>query len=67
MKAKPFFLTILLFIVVFGFSQTFEKQGAGVTFIVHGWNPDGNPPNWMNSMANAIVERNGGVGHIFKT
>ncbi|MFO8021263.1 MAG: hypothetical protein R6U65_02265, partial [Perlabentimonas sp.] len=46
------------------FSQIFEKQGAGVTVMVHGWNPDGNQPVWMEAMANAIIERNGNEGHI---
>jgi len=51
-------------VVTFSFSQTFEKQGAGVTIIVHGWNPDGSQPSWMNEMANAIISRSGGNGQI---
>ncbi|MFZ4401978.1 MAG: LamG-like jellyroll fold domain-containing protein, partial [Bacteroidales bacterium] len=45
-------------------SQTFVKQGAGVTLIIHGWNPDGSQPSWMQPMANAIIARSGGVGQI---
>ncbi|MEI8202186.1 MAG: LamG-like jellyroll fold domain-containing protein, partial [Bacteroidota bacterium] len=45
-------------------SQVFAKQGAGVTLIIHGWNPDGSQPAWMQPMANAIVARSGGIGQI---
>ena len=55
-------LAFLIAINLFSFSQVFEKQGAGVTIIVHGWNPDGSQPAWMDKMADAIIARNGGVG-----
>jgi len=58
------FVTLLISVVTFSFSQTFEKQGAGVTIIVHGWNQDGSQPSWMNEMANAIISRSGGNGQI---
>ena len=64
MKAKLFVLVFLILTTTLSFSQTFEKQGAGATILVHGWDPDGNQPAWMTEMANAIAERNGGVGHI---
>jgi Leucine-rich repeat (LRR) protein len=63
MKTK--ILLTLLFLVainLFSFSQVFEKQGAGVTIIVHGWNPDGSQPAWMDKMADAIIARGGGNG-----
>ena len=64
MKLKYFFLLGFLFFSLSLLAKTFEKQGAGVTVVVHGWDPDGNQPAWMTSMANAIVERNGNAGHI---
>jgi len=63
-KRLIIFVTLLISVVTFSFSQTFEKQGAGVTIIVHGWNPDGSQPSWMNEMANAIISRSGGNGQI---
>ena len=64
MKKQLIFTMILIMMAAFGFTQTFEKQGAGVTILVHGWNPDGNEPVWMTSMANAIIARSGGDGQI---
>lgn len=64
MKKQLIFTMILIMIAAFGFSQTFEKQGAGVTIIVHGWNPDGDQPTWMSSMADAIIARSGGDGQM---
>ncbi|MFO8067752.1 MAG: LamG-like jellyroll fold domain-containing protein, partial [Bacteroidales bacterium] len=64
MKAKIYFTLFFLFFSLSTFSQIFEKQGAGVTLIVHGWNPDGDQPAWMNEMANAIIERTNNQGHI---
>jgi len=64
---KTRILLTLLFLVatnLFSFSQVFEKQGAGVTIIVHGWNPDGSQPAWMQKMAEAIIARSGGTGSI---
>ncbi len=62
---KIYLLTVLLFVTTFSiFSQIFEKQGAGVTILVHGWNPDDSQPAWMQVMADSIIARNGGVGHI---
>ncbi|MFZ4726851.1 MAG: T9SS type A sorting domain-containing protein [Paludibacter sp.] len=59
------FITLLLiFSSLSSFSQVFSKPGAGVTIIVHGWNPDGSQPAWMDKMADAIIARAGGVGHI---
>ncbi|HPD95032.1 MAG TPA: T9SS type A sorting domain-containing protein [Tenuifilaceae bacterium] len=51
------------------FSQTFNKSGAGVTIILHGWNPDGSQPSWMQNMANAIIARagSGSIGTITVT
>lgn len=43
-----------------GFSQVFDKPGAGVTIIIHGWNPDGDQPAWMQTMADSIIARSGG-------
>jgi len=59
---KKFILFILLLVAsqLVSYAQVFEKPGAGVTIIVHGWNPDGDQPAWMQSMANAIVARAGG-------
>jgi hypothetical protein len=59
-------LTVLFFAAInlVGFSQVFNKQGAGVTIIVHGWNPDGSQPAWMQNMADAIIARSGGAGKI---
>ncbi len=64
MKTKLIILVFLMLSTALTFSQTFEKQGAGVTVLVHGWNPDGDQPVWMTAMANAITQRSGGVGHI---
>jgi hypothetical protein len=64
MKIKLVSTLIFILIVSSCFSQTFEKQGAGVTIIVHGWNPEGNQPVWMTSMANEIMARSGGNAQI---
>jgi len=64
---KHLYLTLsLFFIVTAALSQVFEKQGAGVTIITHGWNPDDKQPVWMDSLANAILARSGGNGSIGK-
>jgi hypothetical protein len=60
MKNKIFITLFFVFVSFFSFSQIFEKQGAGVTIIIHGWNPDGDQPAWMTSMANAIITKAGG-------
>ena len=65
MKTK--ILITLLFVLTIntiGFSQIFNKPGAGVTIIIHGWNPDNSQPTWMTTMANAIINRSGGIGQI---
>jgi len=64
MKKQLILAGLLSLFVLTTYAQVFEKQGAGVTILVHGWDPDGNQPAWMSEMANAIVQRNGGVGHI---
>jgi len=64
MNKSILLFVFLMFATVFSFSQTFQKQGAGVTIIVHGWNPDGSQPAWMLSMADAIIARSGGTGSI---
>lgn len=64
MKTKTLLLSLLVFISTLGFSQIFEKQGGGITVIVHGWNPNDNQPAWMTEMANAIIARSGGSGQI---
>jgi len=64
MKIVLLFVFLLSFLTLASFSQTFEKQGAGVTILVHGWNPDGSQPAWMQVMADSIIARNGGVGHV---
>jgi len=64
MKRILIFVFLLSISTLTSFSQTFEKQGAGVTIIVHGWNPDASQPAWMQEMANAIITRNGGVGQL---
>jgi len=50
---KKFILFILLLVAsqLVSYAQVFEKPGAGVTIIVHGWNPDGDQLAWMQSMA----------------
>lgn len=53
---------MLVFATLTSFSQVFTKQGAGVTILVHGWNPDGSQPAWMDKMADAIIARGGGNG-----
>jgi len=65
MKTK-FYLILLLVITInlVSYSQTFQKHGAGVTIIIHGWNPDGSQPSWMQVMAKAIIARSGGNGQI---
>ena len=56
---------MLLFMIHFmGVSQIFDKQVAGVTVVVRGWNPDGSQPTWMQEMANAIIARSSGTGSI---
>lgn len=60
-------LTLLFAFTMIGlglFAQAFVKQGAGVTIIVHGWDPAAREPAWMTSMANAIIARSGGVGQV---
>jgi len=57
-------LILIVAIKISSFSQVFEKEGAGVTIIIHGWNPEGNEPLWMNGMANAVISRSGGDGQI---
>lgn len=42
-------------------SQTFEQASSGVTIIVHGWDPGGSQPAWMNAISNAIASRTGGT------
>ena len=64
MKTRILTILFLLLTTLVCMAQPFEKQGAGVTLIVHGWDPNGDQPAWMTSMADAIIERNGGVGHI---
>jgi len=63
---KNYLVLILLFIITPVFSQVFEKSGAGVTIITHGWNPDEEQPVWMDSLANAILSRTQGIGAIGK-
>jgi len=65
MKLKFLLFSVLMLLVSLkNYSQIFEKQGAGVSILVHGWDPDGNQPSWMTQMANTIIERNGNEGHI---
>ncbi len=65
MKRKFLFLILVLFLIpLYGNSQVFAKQGVGVTIIVHGWNPDGSQPGWLDSLATAIIKRSGGNGQI---
>lgn len=64
MKIKTIIILFFVLAAYHCFAQVFPKQGAGVTIIVHGWNPNGNQPAWMNSMANSIVARSGGSGQI---
>ena len=64
MKTRFIITLSLVFAAFFCTSQTFPKPGAGVTVIVHGWNPDGSQPAWMLNMANEIIARSGGSGHI---
>jgi hypothetical protein len=64
MKTKFIITLFFVFGTFLSFSQIFQKQGAGVTIIVHGWNPNGNQPAWMTPMANAIITRSGGVGQV---
>jgi hypothetical protein len=64
MKTKFIITLFFVFGTFLSFSQIFQKQGAGVTIIVHGWNPNGNQPAWMTTMANAIIARSGGAGQI---
>ncbi len=62
MKTKILLTTFILLIAYHAFSQTapLSNSGAGATVIVHGWDPDGNQPAWMTSMADAIITRAGG-------
>jgi len=62
MKRKLLITFMLVFATLTSFSQVFTKQGAGVTILVHGWNPDGSQPAWMDKMADAIIARGGGNG-----
>ena len=62
MKTKLLITLMLVFATLTSFSQVFTKQGAGVTILVHGWNPDGSQPAWMDKMADAIIARGGGNG-----
>jgi len=64
MKIKFLFFIFLMFSTSLIFSQVLEKQGAGVTIIVHGWNPDNAQPTWMQEMADAIITRSGNNGHV---
>ncbi len=64
MKKMYLFTVLFCVLALNGFSQIFEKQGAGVTIITHGWNPSGGEPGWIQPMAEAIIERSGGNGHI---
>ncbi len=60
---KKFFIIFLLFCLCFSLkmqSQTFEQASAGVTIIVHGWDPGGSEPAWMNAISTAIASRTGG-------
>jgi len=50
--------------VILAQTTNFEHAGAGVTIIVHGWNPNGIQPIWMNVMANEIIAKAGGNGQI---
>jgi len=61
---RLFLLLVFIMTVFLGISQNFDHQGAGVTIIVHGWDPDGKQPDWMTSMAEAIIERSGNDGQI---
>jgi len=63
---KNYLILITLFIIFPVFSQVFEKPGAGVTIITHGWNPDDEQPVWMDSLANVILARTQGAGSIGK-
>lgn len=70
MKPKLLLTLALTALINFAcFSQTFNEPGAGVTIILHGWNPDGSQPSWMQNMANAIVARagSGSIGTITVT
>jgi Leucine-rich repeat (LRR) protein len=62
MKTKLLITLMLVFATLTSFSQVFTKPGAGVTILVHGWNPDGSQPAWMDKMADAIIARSGGNG-----
>ena len=62
MKTKLLISLMLVFATITSFSQVFTKPGAGVTILVHGWNPDGSQPAWMDKMADAIIARSGGNG-----
>lgn len=44
--------------------ETLESRTllAGVTLVTHGYQPSGNLPGWVNSMADAIGYRAGGIG-----
>lgn len=64
MKTKFVVFLLIIFVSNQVFCQIFEKQGANVTIITHGWNPSGGQPGWMQPMAEAIIERSGGKGHI---
>jgi len=64
MKTHLLITLLLVFTLLPAFSQGLSKPGAGVTIIVHGWNPDGSQPAWIDKMADAIIARSGGVGHI---
>ena len=61
-KTKLFLTIVLVSATLSSFSQVFTKQGAGVTILFHGWNPDGSQPAWMDKMADAIIARGGGNG-----
>jgi len=70
MKPKLLLTLALTALINFAcFSQTFNEPGAGVTIILHGWNPDGSQPSWMQNMANAIIARagSGSIGTITVT
>jgi len=64
MKKQLIIAVLLCLFVLSAFSQSFEKQGANVTLIVHGWNPDDSQPAWMLEMGDAIILRSGGNGHV---
>ncbi|MFP4663484.1 MAG: LamG-like jellyroll fold domain-containing protein, partial [Bacteroidales bacterium] len=64
MKKQLIIAVLLSMFALSSYSQIFEKQGAGVTIIVHGWNPDDSQPAWMQIMADSIIARSGGLGHV---